>query len=438
MIGGLMKTTSRLTIATAFAAFASTGAMAADLGGNCCSDLEERVAELEATTARKGNRRVSLEVSGHVHEAVLLWDDGFDDGAYIATSNYSRTRFRFKGSAKINSDWSAGYLIELGLRQTGNTSGANQTTNSGAGVDIRHQALYVKSNRLGTVWLGHTSFAVDGVADICLGCPISSSHEANLGWGGFRLRRAGTGATIQSGQTGSVASGALVVSPTFFTWSNIGAGALTTSNGARDQIIRYISPEMGGFVISADTQLDESANDDPRWSIALRYANEFNGVRIAGGVGYFEEDTRDGWGMSASMQHVATGLFISGTYEEETDTSLTIVGGNDTSENWSIVGGMTRKFSPLGATTFWVRYAEYDGKNIDANNGGVLDSWGETDVISLGINQKIDAAAMEVYVSYYHVESQLNQFNATGLLAAPGTVALEDFDAVLFGARIRF
>ena len=36
----------------------SGGANAADLGGNCCADLEERVAELEATTARKGNRKV--------------------------------------------------------------------------------------------------------------------------------------------------------------------------------------------------------------------------------------------------------------------------------------------------------------------------------------------------------------------------------------------
>ena len=80
MIGGLTKTTSRLAITAAFAAFASTGVMAADLGGNCCSDLEERVAELEATTARKGNRRVSLEVSGHVHEAIMLWDDGYDSG----------------------------------------------------------------------------------------------------------------------------------------------------------------------------------------------------------------------------------------------------------------------------------------------------------------------------------------------------------------------
>jgi len=43
---------------------------AADLGGGCCADLEERIAELEATTARKGNRKVSLEISGHVNEAV--------------------------------------------------------------------------------------------------------------------------------------------------------------------------------------------------------------------------------------------------------------------------------------------------------------------------------------------------------------------------------
>ena len=48
----------------------------ADLGGNCCADLEERIAELEATTARKGNRKVSLEVYGQVNEAIMLWNDG--------------------------------------------------------------------------------------------------------------------------------------------------------------------------------------------------------------------------------------------------------------------------------------------------------------------------------------------------------------------------
>ena len=44
-----------LAVIAAFAVLGSvTLVRAADLGGNCCADLEERVAELEATTARKG------------------------------------------------------------------------------------------------------------------------------------------------------------------------------------------------------------------------------------------------------------------------------------------------------------------------------------------------------------------------------------------------
>jgi hypothetical protein len=38
-------------------------AKAADLGGDRCADLEERVAELEATTVRKGNKKVSVRRS---------------------------------------------------------------------------------------------------------------------------------------------------------------------------------------------------------------------------------------------------------------------------------------------------------------------------------------------------------------------------------------
>ena len=59
-------------------AYAPLRRSAADLGGGCCADLEERVAELEATTARKGNRVVSLQVYGQVNKALLIWDDGED------------------------------------------------------------------------------------------------------------------------------------------------------------------------------------------------------------------------------------------------------------------------------------------------------------------------------------------------------------------------
>src|SRR5882757_11374557 len=81
MIGGLLKSTTSKLALLAAAGFVMGGvampsAKAADLGGDCCADLEERVAELEATTARKGNRKVSLTISGQVNKAILWIDNG--------------------------------------------------------------------------------------------------------------------------------------------------------------------------------------------------------------------------------------------------------------------------------------------------------------------------------------------------------------------------
>ena len=41
-----------LALALALGLALAPPAIAADLGGNCCGDLEERIADLEATTAR--------------------------------------------------------------------------------------------------------------------------------------------------------------------------------------------------------------------------------------------------------------------------------------------------------------------------------------------------------------------------------------------------
>ena len=92
-----------------------TNAFAADLGGNCCADLEERIAELEATTARKGNRKVSLTVSGFVAQQVLAWDDGEERNVYITdTGSVSiGTHFKFSGEAKIREGLTAGYVLNI-------------------------------------------------------------------------------------------------------------------------------------------------------------------------------------------------------------------------------------------------------------------------------------------------------------------------------------
>ena len=70
MIGSGIKSVSVLALLTASGMMFAMPANAADLGGNCCADLEERVADLEATTVRKGNRKVSLQLYGQVSQSV--------------------------------------------------------------------------------------------------------------------------------------------------------------------------------------------------------------------------------------------------------------------------------------------------------------------------------------------------------------------------------
>ncbi|MEE8297158.1 MAG: porin, partial [Hyphomicrobium sp.] len=94
----------------------ASSASAADLGGNCCADLEERIAELEATTARKGNRKVSLTISGWVAEQVMWWDDDFTDESNVYVGGIGTTlssHFKMTGSAQISPGWSAGYVIHV-------------------------------------------------------------------------------------------------------------------------------------------------------------------------------------------------------------------------------------------------------------------------------------------------------------------------------------
>ncbi len=89
-------------------------ASAADLGGNCCADLEERIAELEATTARKGNRKVSLTISGWVAEQVMYWDDGVEQNVYVGGIGTTlASHFKFTGQATISPGWYAGYVLHV-------------------------------------------------------------------------------------------------------------------------------------------------------------------------------------------------------------------------------------------------------------------------------------------------------------------------------------
>lgn len=469
----------------------ATSASAADLGGDCCADLEERIAELEATTARKGNRKVSLEISGHVNEGLLWWDDGIESNAGLYTNDNQRTRFRFKGKAKIDKDWEAGYQIEIGLR-TQNSKRFTQISPSGGdnpadlGLDIRDSYWYIKSKTYGGVSLGTQATATDAIteANLTQTSVFSKYSDVEDSGLGLLLRRKGDGLTNSS----ITPVGSLTSAPgeSGLTWRRlIGDGGDQPGEGERRyQVVKYETSTLAGFTASA------SWGQDDFWDVGLRYNGEFSGFKIAAGIGYGEQ--RDGFyldtktvcagrsdavagqpsldqqcnqfGGSVSVLHEESGLFVNVGAGFKHDllieqTARFVGTGVDPDQDfWAIQAGIEKKWLPVGKTTIYGEYYDYNGggnvrRTIDGPDGGVADALnpfaagGDSAIWSTGVQsyglgaaQGIDAAALTLYVSYRHYEAdlQVRQLVGTNAAGAIADVPLEDLDVVFSGGIIKF
>lgn len=410
-----MKKISLIALAAA-AAFATTSANAADLGGNCCADLEERIAELEATAARKGNRKVKLTVSGQVNEAVMFWDDGVERNVYQVTNDVARTRFRFVGDAKINDRWSAGYLIEIGLRGASSASVSDLSDDGGNGLDVRHSAWWLSNKDIGKVWVGQTSSATDAIMEINLANAGHFATQNSASYvGSFRERTSGRALVQFMGGPGA-------------TGGQIG-------EGERHNVVKFESIALQGFTFST------AFGEDDLWDVALRYAGEFNGIKIAVGAGYSQwtDSTLNEyncgvgagatdvdcsqWGISGAVMHMPTGLYVHAAYGQRKDDNAP-AGADDTSTQFYLQAGIERKWLPLGKTTLFGEYQTWDvgfNNTVGAGRTFDMDMWG------IGFNQNIEAAAMDIYLRYNNYEPN-----------ASDVVGEESFSVFTAGGRIQF
>jgi hypothetical protein len=464
MIGGLLKSASHLAIVATAGIFAVGISMspvkAADLGGDCCADLEERVAELEATTARKGNRKMSLTVSGHVNKAIMYWSanqvtvtapaaapagalgilgptvaatTGTTSGTYLGVDNQnSSTRFGLAGSAKATPTLSAGYSILIDVTGGARSNAVNQaneesdinnsTQNRGDyGLRMRDANVWLESSQVGRLTLGRlTASGAVGMIDLG-GISVIGSSSLGLIGGGFAI---GNGGASNS---------------SFNNWTDNAGDYNQRKDG-----IKWTSPSLVGFTISAsvgETLREGAANttlpqrDARIWGVDLRYAAEFSGFRLAAGIGYErgldEQHTpantkTTSWGGSGALMHVATGLFVQADYLKQ---SVDPIAANSRDANkWQVQAGISQNFFGIGKTNL---YGEYARSNdwLDLHQGATLNTAFDSRVntYGLGIVQNIDAAATELYLGYRN-----HSFSATG------AGSIEDFTTVVGGARIKF
>jgi hypothetical protein len=403
---------------------------AADLGGGCCGDLEERVAELEATTARKGNRVVSLEISGQVNRALLIWDDGDNSDAYVVDPDSDGSRFRFVGKAQLKPGWSAGYIIELTTVDSASNFVSqidDEGKNESQGISIRQNGLFVDSERLGRLTIGQVSQPTDGINEIdVVGTytTVAKTHYA----GNFFVN------TIGGGDDFDATNGVR--------WGNI-LGAI---GGGQEDIVRYDSPSIYGFIFSA------AWGDNDVWDVALHFEKQFNSVKIVGGIGYLDDQRDNVFGNDAdghsqngnqlsgsiSAMHVPTGVFatFAAGHREFDDDDLS------DADNWYVKGGISRNWFGYGATTLFVDYAHFEGFgegqafNFDGATAGTIETLtsSEANVWGFGVVQSFDSAALNIYALAQFFDADLEAFDGDVVR----NVDPEDHMAIVIGSHIKF
>jgi hypothetical protein len=369
-------------------------AYAADkaLGGDCCADLEERIAELESTVARKGNRKMTLTVYGQINKTLLHWRAEGGSDTVVTENSAAESGIGFRGEARISPDTKAGYVLEIGV------GGYDDSLFNGIGygplfggdtngIYTRRSYLYIENAKVGKLSVGLASQASDDITAITT---------------------ANTDAAVRM----------LSLRP--FVGPTLGE-ALDIFDGARTDLVRYDSPVFEGFMLSASWSNADLTSDGSVWDVALRYAKDWGQFRVAAGAAYRHglvvpqigatEDVIVYAG-SASIMHMPTGLFITGAAGRfEGDGVLTFLPQID---GWQFQAGVEEKWMPVGKTTV---FGEFGELKIDGYSGTPR-------VIGLGVVQNFESAALDVYVDWRRYTFD--------------TGSDDELDAFMGGARVRF
>lgn len=435
-------------VAVAALGLYSYQAKAADLGRDCgCADLEERLAELEAVATHKGNRKVKLTVSGYVSHSIMHWDDGTTSDTYIGDGGAISSRFRFQGEAKVKPDLTAGFTYEFGINNNalGSMTQGLGGDDLGGQVALRDSTVWLRHKNLGRVKVGHGSTATDNLILIdTSGADAVMTSDVGLFNGAFS-----TGGGL--------------------TWGAMLNGGISFDTARRNHV-SWQSPTLAGFMLEA------AVAENSFWDVALRYAGEFGGFRVAAGVGYSSDEEMPTFGVSgfsanrinetkgsASVLHVSSGLFVTGAAgrrEFEGGTNAYSAGGcilffcvpgtgTGTSTPtdatfWHVSAGLSKNLTGIGSTVF---FGEMHNAKDMVGATGMWDPSGpapnapfeissDANVWGLGIVQHIDAAAMQVFLSYKNFSGDVKSTGANGPL--PDTYAIKDFSAIIAGAKISF
>lgn len=429
-----MRCRALFAVAVALSA-AVRGAPAAHMDGDCCADLEIRIAELEAAMVRKGNRKVSLTVQGQVNKAVLFWYDGAESNGYVVGNKNDQSNIAFLGDAQIAYGWKAGYDITLRLRDD-LSDDVDQGHDNGTGkpFEVWQAHWWIESEQLGKLAVGKASRVTDTAPENDLSESGVAGYAGVQDMGGaFRMRAAG---------------GVLLN----VTWGDV----YNHLNGDTANVVRYDTPAFGGFIASA------SWGEDDIWDVGLRYDAEGSGFTVSAAIAYAEISDAPGEfaGLdqstavgSLAVRHEATGLnaLVSLGRREFDKAEMDADGVMRTPDDATSIyakAGWLAKLNVLGPTAFYGEYGWFKdfvpagdqagvaGGDLAGNLGAAGMTGNKAQVWGAGVVQHIEDAEMQVYLGYRWHEAGFDLVDDKG--AAIAGPRIEDLHTLVAGSKIAF
>jgi len=362
-------------------------------------------APVSAGTVSNSNDTASVTLSGHFNKAVLWMNDGEASRVSIVGNNNSRTRGRIVVKGKLNEAVSYTALSEWGMESNtsssvspgGSDATASPEVGSDAQFDQRHTMVRMSHKSFGSIRLGQTSEANDGITENNMSGATDVVYGGNTVVGnGIHLRQ--DGATVASSTTvGHMLSG--------------------NGEGGRTDTIRYDTPSFGGFSAAASFQADQST------SYGLRYGGKFGGIKVKAGYGGTVE------GGSGSSTEFAQGGSIA--IGHDSGLSLRASGGyakqkaNNADGHWtlSVGGGYKANLIAAGSTNFAVDWTRsQNGSTSSSSTGTDAD---DIDLFSVGLEQETDAG-VKFYLGYQV------------FMAEQGAVDFDNVSTVMAGTKVFF
>jgi hypothetical protein len=346
-----------------------------------------------------------VAISGQIQRAAVFVDDGSSQRLRHMEQGQSESGIDIKGSAAVNSDLKASFHIDMDVDV--NSQNADGTTNGGfagesAGNDINtpkvNMALAHKS--LGTMTIGRTGAAADGVAH--------NSTHGSYGFSQGLLLNNIADYGVRDSDDGDQ-SGNLI--------DSFASGALGDPGG-RSPMIRYDTPRVAGFAAAV------SHEDAGHVSVGANFGGNVGPFKVSIKAGYHngDGDADNVLGVSGAIQHssgLGGGYAYTFTMDGVQNTAVNAITANGDFDVHQSAAQVyyKAKFNEMGRTTVM-------GEWQQARDFGVTGS--ELNAFSAGIGQNIDSAAISFYGKYIHVDVE-----------APGE-SFDDVQAVETGIRMKF